>query len=146
MSAFATAFPSKLWSAQAHCLMLPHNDAGRSSRGSSLLQGERLHGLHRGLPAPAGILLRIGVQALPVWVQGGSAGAEGEGIGVGLMYPHARVMRAFRPASRDSLQPPRSTTAAAEVRNCAGRQAMRQRLPEPQAKSRYVARSLAITA
>src|SRR5664280_3297400 len=115
MSAFATAFPSKPWSAQAHCLRLPHNDAGRSSRGRSLLHGERLQGLHRGLPAPARILLRIGVPALSVWVQAGSAGAEDAGIGVGLMYPHARVMRALRPASRDSLQPLRSTTSAAEA-------------------------------
>src|ERR1035437_7579665 len=99
MSASATAFPSKLSNAQVHCLRLPHNDAGRSSRGSSLLHGKWVHGLHRGVFATAGILLRIGVPALSVWIQSGSAGAEGEGMGIGLMYPHARVMRAFRPAS-----------------------------------------------
>src|SRR5664279_568670 len=116
MSASATAFPSKPWSAQAHCLRLPHNDAGRSSRGRPLLHGKWVHGLHCGVFAPARILLRIGVPALPVWVQAGSAGAEGEGIGIGLMYPHARVMRAFRP--RPGAE--REIASAAEVDDLSG--------------------------
>ena len=55
----------------------------------------------------------------------------------GLVYSLVRVVRAFRPASESeekSLQPLRSTTSAAEAKNCAGvlTRARRPALPEPQ--------------